>query len=83
MKTHKIITKISLVLIVFITSCLHSCQKGDWCVDCQWVCDVQPIGPDSRTLCADSPEACEAEVQDFMDRRSLPKCWECGDPYEN
>ena len=83
MKTKKIITKSFLVLIVSVSFCLHSCERGAWCVDCKWVCDVRPIGRDSRTFCADSPEECQARVKEFMDHRVLPDCWECSDLYEN
>ena len=83
MKTKKIITKSFLVLIVSVSFYLHSCEREGWCVDCKWVCDVKPIGSDSRTFCADSPEECQARVKEFMDHRVLPDCWECGDPYED
>ena len=83
MKTKKVITKSLLVLIVFVSLCLHSCEKKGWCIDCKWVCDVKPIGPESRTFCAESAEECEARVNEFMGHRVLPDCWKCGSIYEN
>ena len=83
MKTKKIITKFSLVLIIFISFYLHSCKRGDWCADCQWTCtSISPIGPNERTFCDYSLEECEERVQDFLNKCFAPDCWECTEPYE-
>jgi hypothetical protein len=83
MKTKKIITKFSLVLIVFVSFYLHSCQRGEWCADCHWDCEFYPLGPTDRTFCALSLEECEAEVQDFLNGRFYPDCWGCSEPYQD
>jgi hypothetical protein len=82
MKIKKFTVKFFTVLIVFISLFINACKREEWCVDCYWVCSFDPLtGPTSKTICAYSRQECEAEVQDFLDGRVLPDCWECSDPY--
>ena len=84
MKTKRIISRFLLVLIVLITFYLQACKREEWCADCQWICtDTEPIfGDKEERFCVDSREQCEIEVQDFLDSRFLPSCWECSEPHQ-
>jgi hypothetical protein len=83
MKTKKIISKFFLVLIVIISFYLHSCERGEWCAECNWDCETHPIGSTNKTFCADSYEDCEAEVQEFLSNRFYPDCWHCSEPNQD
>ena len=81
MKTKRIISRFFLVLIMLISFYLHSCEREEWCADCYWDCTIDPLfGPKEETFCADSREKCEEEIQDFLDSRFSPSCWECSKP---
>jgi hypothetical protein len=83
MNTNKIIIRFFLVLIVLIISYFSSCDKEEWCADCEWFCtSIEPLfGDESETICADSRENCEAAVQEWLDNRFITSCWECSGPY--
>jgi hypothetical protein len=81
MKTKRIISKFFLVLIVVISFYFNSCEREEWCSHCYWNCSFDPaFGSKEESFCANSREECEAEVQDFLDGRMFPSCWECSEP---
>ncbi len=83
MKTTGIISRFFIVLTVLILFCLHSCEREKWCADCYWDCSFDPLfGDKEENFCADSREECEEEIQNFLDGRFSPDCWECSEPIQ-
>lgn len=83
MKSKNIISRFFLVFIILISFYFPSCEKEEWCAYCQWNCLIDPLfGPKSEEFCADSREQCEEDIQDFLDARLSPSCWECDEPYQ-
>ncbi len=82
MKTRGIVLRCFFGLSVTFLLFINSCEK-DFCAECTWDdynCADYPHLTSHKSFCAPSYAECEDQINEFLNSRWYPECWDCTIP---